>query len=117
MTGPLMWLFNDPANRSWVSTTAGRGGREPLAGNGYAWGQAAHVLAWVYAVLGAGEPVEVDQSALTGESLPVTKYEGEVVFQGSAVKRGELQAIVTATGASSFSTIRHCEKMLWTSAD
>ena len=79
MTGPLMWLFDDPANRSWVSTTAGRGEREPLAGNGYTWGQAAHVLAWVYAVLGAGDgdaPVE-DQVArprsvyCTSESAPV----------------------------------------------
>ena len=52
--------------------------------------------------LGAGEPVEIDQSALTGESLPVTKYEGELVYQGSVVKRGELQAVVTATGANSF---------------
>lgn len=54
------------------------------------------------ASLGAGEPVEIDQSALTGESLPVTKYEGELVYQGSVVKRGELQAVVTATGKHSF---------------
>ena len=54
------------------------------------------------AVLGPGEPMEVDQSALTGESLPVQKVEGEAVFQGSAIKRGELQALVTHTGANTF---------------
>ena len=54
------------------------------------------------AKLCAGEPMEIDQSALTGESLPVTKYEGETVFQGSAIKRGELKAIVTHTGENSF---------------
>ena len=35
------------------------------------------------------EPLEIDQAALTGESLPVTKFEGETVFQGSCIKRGE----------------------------
>ena len=54
------------------------------------------------ATLGAGEPDEIDQSALTGESLPVTKFEGELVYQSSIVKRGELQAVVTATGKNSF---------------
>ena len=54
------------------------------------------------AALGPGEPMEIDQSALTGESLPVTKYEGEQVYQGSVIKRGEVQAIVTATGKNSF---------------
>ena len=37
----------------------------------------------------AGDPVQVDQSALTGESLPATRKPGEAVFSGSIIKRGE----------------------------
>ncbi|OMJ72870.1 hypothetical protein SteCoe_28588 [Stentor coeruleus] len=45
---------------------------------------------------------EIDQSALTGESLAVTRYEGDIVYQGSVCKRGDLEAIVAATGARTF---------------
>ena len=41
-----------------------------------------------------GDPVEVDQSALTGESLPVTRKPGEAVFSGSIVRQGEIDAMV-----------------------
>ena len=34
----------------------------------------------------AGDPVEVDQSALTGESLPATRKPGEAVFSGSIIR-------------------------------
>ena len=40
----------------------------------------------------AGDPVEVDQSALTGESLPATRKPGEAVFSGSIVRQGEIDA-------------------------
>ena len=50
----------------------------------------------------AGEPMDVDQSSLTGESLPVTKFEGESVYAGSIIKKGELDARVTATGGRTF---------------
>lgn len=53
------------------------------------------------AILGPGF-AEIDQAALTGESLAVIKYEGEEVYQGSVVKRGDLEAIVCATGANTF---------------
>ena len=46
-----------------------------------------------------GDPVEVDQSALTGESLPATRKPGEAVFSGSIIRQGEIGALVYATGA------------------
>ena len=36
-----------------------------------------------------GDPVEVDQSALTGESLPATRKPGEAVFSGSIIRQCE----------------------------
>jgi H+-transporting ATPase len=49
-----------------------------------------------------GDPVEVDQSALTGESLPVTHKTGESVYSGSFIRQGEIDAIVSATGAKTY---------------
>ena len=46
-----------------------------------------------------GDPVEVDQSALTGESLPVARKTGEAVYSGSIIRQGEIDALVYATGA------------------
>jgi H+-transporting ATPase len=50
----------------------------------------------------AGDPVEVDQSALTGESLPVTHQSGDAVFSGSIVRTGEIDALVYATGSNTY---------------
>jgi H+-transporting ATPase len=50
----------------------------------------------------AGDPVEVDQSALTGESLPAEKKAGDAVFSGSIIRQGEIGALVYATGASTY---------------
>ena len=50
----------------------------------------------------AGDPVEVDQSALTGESLPVTAKPGAAVFSGSIIRQGEIDAMVYATGANTY---------------
>jgi len=49
-----------------------------------------------------GDPIEVDQSALTGESLPVTRKAGEAVFSGSIIRQGEIGALVYATGANTY---------------
>ena len=49
-----------------------------------------------------GDSVEVDQSSLTGESLPVVKSAGETVYSGSIIRQGEIEAIVYATGANTF---------------
>jgi H+-transporting ATPase len=49
-----------------------------------------------------GDPVDVDQSALTGESLPATRKSGEAVFSGSIIRQGEIGAMVYATGAKTY---------------
>jgi len=49
-----------------------------------------------------GDPMSVDQSALTGESLPATRNPGDAVFSGSIVRRGQSNALVYATGAHTY---------------
>ncbi|HUY03914.1 MAG TPA: plasma-membrane proton-efflux P-type ATPase [Rhodocyclaceae bacterium] len=49
-----------------------------------------------------GDPMSVDQSALTGESLPATRKPGDAVFSGSIIRRGESNALVYATGANTY---------------
>jgi H+-transporting ATPase len=49
-----------------------------------------------------GDEVAVDQSALTGESLPATHKSGDAVFSGSIMRRGEIDAMVYATGTHTY---------------
>jgi H+-transporting ATPase len=50
----------------------------------------------------AGDYLSVDQSALTGESLPVEKRPGDAAWSGSVARQGEMTGLVTATGMETY---------------
>jgi len=46
--------------------------------------------------------LSVDQSALTGESLPIETHPSDIIYSGSIVRRGEATGIIVNTGANTF---------------
>ncbi len=53
-------------------------------------------------LIGGSDFLQVDQSALTGESLPVDKKEGDILYANAIVKQGEMIAQVTATALNTY---------------
>jgi len=53
-------------------------------------------------LLGGSEFLQVDQSALTGESLPVNRQVGESLYANAIIKQGEMVAKVSATGLHTY---------------
>lgn len=53
-------------------------------------------------VLYDGDYLSIDQSSMTGESLPVSKKESDTAYSGTIVKQGEMLGLVISTGSNTF---------------
>ena len=65
--GPLQAVFDDPMNKSWNEPSGG------MIGNGFAWGQLAHPLAWFFMVSGL-TPANVFAFNGKGTRTPADMY-------------------------------------------
>ena len=50
----------------------------------------------------SGEYLSIDESALTGESLPVEKHQSDIAYSGSVIRQGEMNGLVVSTGINTF---------------
>jgi H+-transporting ATPase len=50
----------------------------------------------------SGDYLSIDESALTGESLPVEKHRSDLAYSGSVIRQGEMNGLVVATGLNTF---------------
>lgn len=76
-------------------------------------------------MFGSPTDIQVDQSTLTGESLPIEAESGRTAFSGSVVIRGEASGEVTATGVRTYfgktaellraaTTVSHLQAIIFT---
>jgi len=50
----------------------------------------------------SGDYLSIDESTLTGESLPVEKHKSDLAYSGSVIRQGEMNGLVVATGINTF---------------
>lgn len=72
MHSPLLWLFDDACNAGWTQATDG------MSGNGFAWGQLSHLLAWVFHVTPL-QPTRVFASMGRSESSGADLHDSAVI--------------------------------------